>query len=235
MYHNGGLVRIREALESIKPAERNAAHYILEHPEEVVGLSVKELAERSGSSQAAIIRMCKNVGIEGFQELKVRIAGDLQAADGTEPAYKEILPDDDIPTLMRTISENNMHSLRDTLQILAAKEVEKAVQALHRAERIDFYGVAASHIIAQDAQQKFIRINKTCTAFPDAHLQLTSAVTLTERDVAVGISYSGETRQVLSAMRYASEAGATTIGITKYGRNPLSKLVDIPLSNSSTE
>lgn len=232
---NGGLVRIREALEQIKPAERNAANYILEHPKEVVLLSIKELAEKSNSSQAAIIRMCKNLGLEGFQELKLRIAGDLQASLNGDEEYKEIKPTDDIPTLIESISNNNIYSLRETQKILDPAVVEKAVQALYKANRIDFYGVAASQIIAQDAQQKFMRINKICNAYPDSHLQLTSAVTLKEGDVAVGISYSGETSQVISAIQQARKNGATTIGITKYGPNTLSNLVDIQIATVSSE
>lgn len=232
---NGGLVRIREALNLIKPAERNAAHYILEHPEEIVRLSVKELAERSNSSQAAIIRMCKNLGLEGFQELKIRVMGDNYSTSNGDEDYKEIRPSDDIPTLIENISNNNIYSIKETLKILDPGAIDKAVQALFKAKRVDFYGVAASQIIAQDAQQKFIRINKTCTAYPDSHLQLTSAVTLTKDDVAVGVSYSGETSQVISAIRHAKEAGAITIGITKYGSSSLAELVDIQLATSSTE
>jgi DNA-binding MurR/RpiR family transcriptional regulator len=232
---NGGLVRIREALSLIKPAERNAANYILTHPEEVVRLSVKELAEKSNSSQAAIIRMCKNLGLEGFQELKIRIAGDLQSSINGDEDYKEIRPNDNIPTLIESVSNNNIFSIKETLKILDPEAVEEAVQALYQAKRIDFYGVAASQIIAQDAQQKFLRINKTCTAYQDSHLQLTSAVTLTKDDVAVGISYSGGTSQVLEVMKQARDAGAITIGITKYGSNPLADLVDIRIATSSTE
>lgn len=232
---NGGLVRIREALNLIKPAERNAAHYILKYPKEVVRLSVKELAEKSGSSQAAIIRMCKNLGLEGFQELKIRIIGDIQSTSNGDEDYKEIRPNDDIPTLIENISNNNIYSIKETLKILDAVSVEKAVSALFKAKRIDFYGVAASQIIAQDAQQKFIRINKPCTAYPDSHLQLTSAVTLTKEDVAVGVSYSGETSQVISAIQQAKKVGAITIGITKYGSNSLADIVDIQLATSSTE
>jgi DNA-binding MurR/RpiR family transcriptional regulator len=235
MMLNGGLVRIREALSLIKPAERNAAHYILNHPEEVVRLSVKELAEKSNSSQAAIIRLCKNLDLEGYQELKIRIAGDLQSSINGDEDYKEIRPNDNIPTLIESISNNNIYSIRETLKILDPAAVEKAVKVLHQANRIDFYGVAASQIIAQDAQQKFLRINKTCTAYQDSHLQLTSAVTLTKEDVAVGISYSGETSQVIEIMKQAKAKGATTIGITKYGSNSLAKLVDIRVATSSTE
>lgn len=234
--HNGGLVRIREALEhTIKPSEIDAANYILKHPEEVIGLSVKELSEKSGSSQAAIIRLCKNIGISGYQELKVRIAGDLQTGELLNYDFQEITSTKNIAALIDSVSQNNIHSIAETLKILNYQQVELAIDAIHRANRIDIYGAAASQIIAQDAQQKFLRINKPCHVYEDAHLQLTSSVNLSEDDVAIGISYSGETNHILSAIRNASKADATTIGITGYGDNPLSEMVDINLSISSSE
>lgn len=235
MKHNGGLLRIREALHTIRPAELNAANYILKHPEEVVSLSVKELAEKSNSSQSAIIRLCQSIGVKGFSELKVRIAGDLQGADQFTHRFKEILPGDDIQTIINNVSTNNVYSIHETLKVLDSNEMKRGSEAIFKANRIDFYGAAASQIIAQDAQQKFLRINKHCTAYADAHLQLTSSVTLTESDVAIGISYSGETNHVLKAIENAKETNAVTIGITRYGQNSLAKLVDICLYTSSIE
>ncbi|RNB86992.1 MurR/RpiR family transcriptional regulator [Brevibacillus fluminis] len=232
---NGGLLRIREGLLQIKPAERNVAHYILENPAEVVRLSVKELSEKSSSSQAAITRMCKNLGLDGFQELKIRIAGDLQLSAQTDEDFKEIRSSDSLPTLIESVSINNIYSIRETLKILDEKSVQRAVEALTGAKRIDFFGVGASQLIALDAQQKFMRINKYCTAFADSHQQLTAAVTLTKDDVAFGISYSGETRQVIAAIREAKALGATTIGLTRFGNNTLSNLVDICLPVVSRE
>ncbi|CAM5783467.1 MULTISPECIES: MurR/RpiR family transcriptional regulator [Brevibacillus] len=232
---SGGLLRIREYLQDIKPSERSVAEYILEHPREVIRMSVKELAERSNASPAAIIRMCKSMGLEGFPELKIRIAADLQSPSAGEDEYKEIRPTDDIPTLIESVTANHIFSLRETIKVLDPTAVEQAVRAMYRARRIDFFGVGASQLVAQDAQQKFLRINKMSTAHADAHLQITSAVTLTDKDVAVGISYSGETRQVLSAIKRAREAGAVTIGITKFGQNSMSALADIHLATVSSE
>lgn len=235
MEHNDGLLRIREALNSIKPAEKNAANYILQHPEEVIRLSIKELSERSQSSQAAIIRLCKSIDVSGFQDLKVRIAGDIQTNELFNYSYEEISSDEEVNSLIEKISQKNIYSVMETLKILNRSSVEKAIEKLDDAKRIDFYGAAASQIIAHDAQQKFLRINKYCTAYEDAHMQLTSSITLTEQDVAVGISYSGETSHVLSSIQNAKDKKATTIGITRYGKNTLGNLVDIHLCVSSTE
>lgn len=231
---NGGLLRIRESMHLIKPSEQNAARYILAKPEEVIRLSIKELAERSESSQAAIIRMCKRIGVDGIQELKMRIAGDIQSTT-EQDEFKEIRPDADIPTLIESVSYNNILSLRETIKILEPDKVEKAIEALHQANRIDFFGVGASQLVAQDAHHKFLRINKMCTAHSDSHLQLTSAVTLAAGDAAVGISNTGETSQIITTMKQARKSGATTIGITKYGHNSLAEVVDIHLTTFTTE
>lgn len=231
---NGGLVRLREIFEDITPSERKVAEYILNHPQKMIGLSIAQLSKLSGGSNAAVIRLCKSLGLKGYQELMLKVAGDLQG-DGEVHGYQEIRSRDSIATLVQNVTNNNIQSIKDTIKILDLAMVTKAVEALSRAERIYFYGIGASNLIAQDAQHKFLRINKTSFSFADPHLQLTTAVTLTSKDAAVGISYSGETANVIACLKHAREAGSATISITKYGNTTLSSVVDIPLFISSTE
>jgi DNA-binding MurR/RpiR family transcriptional regulator len=211
-----------------------AAQYILENPEKMVGMTVSELAEASGASQSAVIRLCKSLGLKGYQDLKLRVAGDLQNPTPGEE-YKEISPTSDMKTIIASVSNNNVYSINETLNILDPEKMEEAVRLLEKAGRIDFYGTGASQLVAQDAQHKFMRINKTCTAYSDTHLQLTSAVTLTENDVAVAFSHSGETIQVIECIKAAKENGAKTIGITRYGANTIGHLVDVHIETLSTE
>ncbi|MFE5323432.1 MurR/RpiR family transcriptional regulator [Paenibacillus sp. NPDC056579] len=232
---NGGLVRLREIIEHLTPSEKKVAEYILEHPGSMIELSVAQLAEFSGASQAAIVRLCKSMGVKGYQDLKLKVAGDLREAAAESHGYQEIRSNDSIETIVHNVSNNNIQSIRDTVKILDLNQVSRAVEALRRAKRIYFYGIGASNLIGQDAQQKFLRINKMCFCFADPHVQLTSAVTLTEDDVAVGISYSGETREVIASLRAAKQNGATTISISKYGATTLGAFTDIPLCISSTE
>ncbi|CAM3620285.1 MurR/RpiR family transcriptional regulator [Marinicrinis lubricantis] len=230
---NGGLVRLREVFDTLTPSERKAASYILQNPGEMIELSVAELAAKSGSSQAAIIRLCKAMGMKGYQDLKLKVAGDLQENESI--GYQDIRPNDSIASIIQSVSANNIQSIRDTLKILDAEMVGRAVEALDQAKKIYFFGLGASNLIAMDAQQKLLRINKFSFTFSDPHVQLTSAVTLTPEDAAVCISYSGETKEVIQAAKIARENDCRTISITKYGESTLSKLVDIPLFTSSTE
>lgn len=232
---NGGLIRLRELHESLSPSEHKIAAYILQNPDEMIHLSIAELAAKSGSSQAAIVRLCKTIGFKGYQELKIKVAGDLQGRDPGIVGYQEIRPNDTIAAIMQNVSNNNIQSIRDTLKILDEEMVERAVEAIDRAKRIYFFGVGASNLIAMDAQQKFLRINKTSFSFADPHVQLTSAITATAEDTAVCISYSGETKEVIRAASIVKENGGTVISIAKYGNSTLSRNADIPLCTSATE
>ncbi|QDS35595.1 MurR/RpiR family transcriptional regulator [Brevibacillus brevis] len=231
---NGGLVSLQAILDQLKPSERKVADYILAHPEDVVKLSVQKLAELSGVSEATIIRLARSLNMKGYQELKLRVAGDLtkQTAMGS---YQEIMMEGSVESIMQAVSWNNIQSIQDTLSVLSNEEVKKAVDVLSVARKIDVYGVGASAVIADDIRQKFSRINLWCEAYSDFHAQLTSAVTLTEKDVVIGISYSGQTEDIIQSLTEAKQQGATIITLTKFGPSPVADLANIRLFTSSVE
>ncbi|WP_141189589.1 MurR/RpiR family transcriptional regulator [Terrilactibacillus laevilacticus] len=232
---NGGLSRLKLGLGKIKNSEQNAANYILENADKVIRMTVHELSKESHSSPSAIIRLCKSLGFEGFQDLKIRIAGDLQAQQINEEEYKEIHPNSDLTTIISSVSNNNALSINETSKVLDQSKIEQAIRWIENAERIDFYGSGASQLVAQDAQHKFMRINKHCTAFSDSHLQMTSAATLSSKDVAVAFSYSGETIQTIECIKKAKSRGAKTIGFTHIGNHTLGKYLDLNIGLISVE
>lgn len=231
---NGGLVALKAILDQLKPSERKVADYILKHPKDVVKLSVQKLAEFSGVSEATIIRLSKTMNMKGYQELKLRIAGDLSSSlpAGT---YEEIKMGASVEAIIQAVSNNNKQSIQDTTAVLSSEEVGRAAEALSKARKIDVYGMGASAVIAQDVYQKLSRINWWCQSYSDFHAQLTSAVTLTSKDVAFGISYSGQTDEIIQSLTEAKKQGATIITLTKFGSSPVADLGDIRLFTSSVE
>ncbi|RXT04396.1 MurR/RpiR family transcriptional regulator [Ammoniphilus sp. CFH 90114] len=231
---NGGLVSLRAMLDELKPSERKVAQFILDHPHEVVKLSVQKLAELSEVSDATVIRLSRSLNMTGYQELKLRIAGDLTMGNMQEK-YQEIGMDGSTSSIIHSVSSNNMQSIQDTISVLSPESVEEAAEALLQARKIDIYGVGASAVIAYDLRQKLHRINLWCESYSDFHAQLTSAVNLKEQDVVFGISYSGQTEDIIQSITEAKKQGAKVITLTKFGSNPVSDLADIKLFTSSVE
>ena len=136
---------------------------------------------------------------------------------------------------MRNIFMSSIKAIENTFAIMDVAALEAAVDKLCAARRIDFYGLGASGFVALDASNKFQRCDKLAIAHMDTHSQLLSALTLRPEDVAVLISYSGDTTDMLNLARQIREQGTTIISLTRYGKNPLSEMADIRLYSSSTE
>ncbi|MDF2881636.1 MAG: Transcriptional regulator, RpiR family [Clostridiaceae bacterium] len=229
------LNRIKEIIEHLNLSEKKVADYILNNPKRVSDLSIKELAEESGSSQSAVVRLCKRLHYKGYKDFRIMIAKDSVDLKEEEDMYSDIKPGDSISTIIRNISFNNKKSIDNTMEFLSVESVNKAINAIVKTERIDFYGVGASYVVCLDAFEKFTRINKNIRVSQDTHLQTQFASSLKEGDVAIAISYSGETRDTYDSIKTAKDMGATTISITKFGHNTISDLCDIKLFVSSPE
>jgi DNA-binding MurR/RpiR family transcriptional regulator len=214
--------------------ELELARYILAHAEDVVRMSITELAERSGTSTATVTRFCKSLHFAGYPDFKMKLSLDI-ARRPSPATYQDIVQGNPIQAIVAAIEANHLRSISDTTQLIDTDRLSVAVDRLLAARRIDLYGVATSGVVAQDFYQKLIRIGKSATAFTDSHMQITSASNLTEEDVAFAISYSGETPETIDALRCAKERGAFTISLTKYGVSTLANTADIALFSSSLE
>ncbi|MFF6017287.1 MurR/RpiR family transcriptional regulator [Lysinibacillus fusiformis] len=223
---NAGLIMLSEMREKLPPSEKKVASFILEHPTQAIKMTAVELGEASQTSSAAVIRLCKSLHVSGVQELKLRIAGDLQRKNTVD---RDIEANEPLQSIVEKVTLQSSEILTQTANLIDKAELERAVSALAKARRIIFFGVGASGITAMDADQKFLRINKHSKVFMDLHLGATAVVNAQEGDVVVGISFSGETHEVAKILEIAGQTPATTISLTRYGNSLVSSLADICL------
>lgn len=231
----GGLISIREGLNSLSPMEQQVARYIMDNPNEVVGLSVQKLAEASGVSEATIIRLAQSLNYKGFRELKLAIAADVAVAGSDSSAYQQFHRNSSTASLLESITNNNIQSIRDTLTVLDANSVDQAIEALAGARKIALFGIESSAVVAEDFRHKALRLGLWCEPGYSEDSQAIIASNMTETDVVLAISYSGQTETILSAMEIAKLNGAKLISLTQFGVTPIAKLADISLYSSTVE
>lgn len=224
-------------IETLPTQERRLGEHILQNPESIIHLGITELAHICGISPSTITRFCKTFHFRGFPDFKMKLAREIATNHNhsTEGEYQDVIAGNDLGKIVQAIEANHLASITDTTRLLNMDQLRNAVELLCQANRIDLYGMATSSVIAQDFYQKLIRIGKNSTAFADSHMQITAASSLKEGDVALAISYSGETPETIDALRCAKDSGATTISLTQYGNSTLASLADISLFSSSLE
>lgn len=228
------LVKIRQLYEEFTNAEKKIANVISDEPEKTIGFTIHELAKYSETSPASVVRFAKKVGFDSYGDMKIELARNI-GANRTPEMSKLLKSDDSLELISKKIVKNIELTLEETLGLMDFKNIVQAVEALRAADTIYLFGVGASGIVAQDFQQKLVRINKRCVFHVDYHLGLAGASHIKPQDVVVAFSYQGQTREVNEAIRQAKVNGATCIGITKCLANPLHGLVDISILLPNTE
>ena len=218
--------RIKENRDALRKSERRVADFILDNPTSIINMRIVDVASSAEVSEPTVIRFCRAVGFDGFHSFKLQLAQHL----GAGSSYSQFSVDDNdtAADLRNKVFESTIGSLLMVRDELDPAVLDKAIDALCDANRVEFYGFGASGSVAADAQHKFFRLQVTSAAYTDPHIQLMSAISLGPKDVVVAISQSGRTRGLMQSVGLALEAGATVIGLTPQG-TPLSELCTIPI------
>lgn len=220
------LVTVRALLPSLSRSEQAVARHVVEHPSDSAHLTIARLASTVGVSQASVSRFCRSVGLSGYPALRLALAGRASRPApgdlvGGHLIPGDVTPDEDVATLVRKVAYADVRAVEDTVAQLDVAVLEQVVAAVDGARRIDVYGVGAGAVVGLDLQQKFHRIGRLVQTWSDAHLMLTSAALLGGDDVAIGISHSGTTDEVVDALALAARRGATTVALTNFPRSAL--------------
>jgi DNA-binding MurR/RpiR family transcriptional regulator len=229
----GCFVRIHGTYSSLRTAEQRVADFILKAPEELIHLTVTELAEKTQTSESTVVRLCQKIGYKGYQEFKIMLARDLVGP--TETIYEQIGPHDSLPALKTKVFQANAQALKDTIEVLSDGELERAVRAIAGCRKLEIYGIGGSAPLALDAYHKFMRLGIAAVWLDDSDLMAMSSSLLGVGDVALGISHTGASRDVCDAMENARRSGATTICITHRASSPLTKVAAIKLYTAAQE
>lgn len=229
----GVLARLRSAFPALSESEQQVARFFETNPAEAVRLPIKTIALQIGVSEATIIRCCRSTGYEGLRDLKFALAA--ETATPLQAIHEDILPADSILTIARKVLQSDIQAIADTLAVLDESELERAVQALLEASRIECYGVGSSRPVAVDAYYRFLRIGLPATVATDTHMQAVSAAQLPPGALAFAVSHTGRTRETLNTLHLAKKAGAVCVLLTSYSNTPLGSHADIQLVTAARE
>lgn len=220
-------VRLKAYIEEATTTEKSIIKNILKDPKQASRWTIYKLAEESFTSPSSIIRLCKHIGFKGFKDFSKALVYEVALRDNyKQKEMKEIEKTDTVNQIIYKVTQRNILSLEETSELLDESIITRCIEMIDQAHKLVFFGIGASLIVAKDAQLKFIRMNKMSYISEDWHTQLLMAKNMTEKDLAIVVSYSGKTREIIQCMEVLKGNGVKAISITKYGENPIQKLSD---------
>lgn len=230
---------VASAMPFLTGASVRVAQLVADDPSRVAQMTITELGEAARTSESTVVRTARALGYSGYSQLRLALSAEAarQHSDPEQPQAltADIAAEDALGDVLAKVEAAEETALRATLNHLDLAALEAAVDAITAARRVDIYGVNVSGLVATDLWQKLLRIGVMCHVHTDVHQALTSAVLLGSDDVAVAISHSGTTIDVLEPMRHAKHNGAATFALTSRFRSPLAGLADHVLLSAGWE
>jgi glucokinase len=220
------LQQIQRARPNLSPAETRVADYLLAHPRSALNEPIAQIARAAEVSQPTVIRFCRTLGCEGLSDFKLRLASGLT---GTIPMmHAQVTGDDTTLEIGEKVLGNTAAAILQVRDQLNRETIERAIDLLSAAQRVDFHAVGHYRVVADDAQFKFLRFGVASFSYSDPRLMALSARVLRPGEVAVLISSSGRIEELLEVADAARARGAAVVAITA-GHSPLARKADVAL------
>ncbi len=226
--------QICASMDSFFDTEKKIGDYIVGNPKKVVDMTVGELAKECGVSEASVSRFCKRIELKGFHHLKISLARELVDAkdDGEISGHISV---DDMEGSLRGILSNKMEELRQTVAMMDSEELKKILDVINNADTVLMAAVGNTIPVAMDGAYKLNQIGIRAMSTPIWETELGYSYNLTDKDVVVAISNSGESTGVIQILEAAKSRGAVAISITNNARSSVAELSTYHITTATRE
>lgn len=226
--------QICASMDSFFDTEKKIGDYIVRNPKKVVDMTVGELAKECGVSEASVSRFCKRIELKGFHHLKISLARELVDAkdDGEIPGHISV---DDMEGSLRGILSNKMEELRQTVAMIDREKLKKILDVINNADTVLMAAVGNTIPVAMDGAYKLNQIGIRAMSTPIWETELGYSYNLTDKDIVVAISNSGESTGVIQILEAAKSRGAVAISITNNARSSVAELSTYHITTATRE
>ena len=223
------------SLDTFFESERKIGTYIIQHTAKVVDMTVGELAQACGVSDASVSRFCKKIDMKGFHHLKITLAKEISERGKEEEEVSNHISVNDIGQSLKNILANKVTEITQTVSMMDTKQLHKILDKLNTAKTVQFFAVGNTIPVAIDGAFKLNQIGIPAVSGTIWETQIGYTYNMTADDVVIAISNSGESTAVLRALEAARSAGATTISITNSEKSSAAQLSDYHITTATRE
>lgn len=209
--------------------------HIQENREEFVRSSISKAAATMSVGEASIIRFSRKLGFTGLTQLKRKLRDELENGVVELQALSSISEKTtSFLDIASQLARNTEVSIKQTASLVTEEQLNQVASWLNHSEHVYFYGIGMSAVSALGAKYRFMRIRQNTDALIDNHTLLLNSNNISENDVIIAITHSGESKDIINAVRTAKKNGAKVIIISKFAQSKVSEYADIILLTGGT-
>lgn len=225
---------IRNIYSSLSPSEKKVAEFVMKNPQQVLNLSIFELADLCSVSAPSVSRFVKRTFGMNFLETKVELAKNFSQIEKNNVSELLSWADDlnDMPS--KIINEVSL-TCNDVIAANTTDKFKDVINLIKNADTVYFFAVGSSAIVASDFQNKLLKIGIKSIFINDSNLNILNSNVCTPRDVVIAISFSGRTKEVNIAVSNAKKRNTPIVAITQGMNSSLAKMAEYVLLSPSYE
>lgn len=182
--------------------------------QELARSSAGEVAERSDTSPATVVRTCQQLGFSGFRECVMRLAVDAQASGGGD-ADGDDADGSAAAAFLRSAATALTHAAA-TMDGAVLASVGTAIASARRVAVVSYgWSVPAGQALALGLAGLGVAVESPA----DFQRQIVVVSTLAPGDVCVVVCFTGSHRHARLVARVARERGATVVLVSTFSRS----------------
>ncbi|PBB84639.1 MurR/RpiR family transcriptional regulator [Mesorhizobium sp. WSM3876] len=217
---------IVEIFDTLPSQLQGAARYLLDNPEDVALLSMREQARRAGLQPWTMVRLAKRLGFDGYEPLRSLYANAMRQGElgfagkaGAQLARQKQVGDRALAAEMIRSLSAQVAELGETDRL---ESLVAAAEALHAARRIFCLGLRSSHPVVAHFAYVMSFLGEKAVMLDAASGAGTDAIRLaTDEDVLLVVSVAPYTRTTVDLARRAAANGVPVIALTDSAISPL--------------
>lgn len=229
------LLKTLSEREKFSAVEQNIIKYILDNPKEIVNMSIRELANKTFTSSAAIFRLCQKCGLKGYTEFKIKFISEVNRTSDFEndelekpirDLHRPINGKDDVKSVVRKMAFLQIEAIEETKNEINYKQLERVADMMNAAGQIVFFGFDLNYYISQSTVYHLVQTGKPAVVYETVNNQVAKAVMFKKEDVAILISRTGENKNLIRISQVLKRKGAKIILLSASRDTSLDKLCD---------
>lgn len=193
--------------------EKLIAQFILQSPAAFQQMSCEELGKATFTSKSTVVRLCKKLGVTGYQELKKILFLEFNKNEEKSPrslkidgssTFREIVTI--LPELYKTtIEEVNLYNNLNLLK--------RILNRMSRMNQIDFYGTGFSYTLLEAISQKFNSLGIESKAYNTLNERYLAANQKKTKIMAFVMTVSGNNPLAIHEAGVLKRMGVYVVGI----------------------
>lgn len=204
---------IESVYDTYTESEKIAADFFISNPA-IEDFSASNISKKLHISVASLTRFAKKCGFSGYRQFRYEYSADVNVQDNIQRE------------LTRKVLSDYEEILSKTYSLIDEQHIEKIIDLLVKAEKVFFYGIGSSGLVAEEMKSRFMRIGLFCDAFTDPDLMKMNSALVDENCLVIALSISSNSPGLIASLKQAYENKAKTILFTANNNQEITKYSD---------